>query len=154
MDERLAPFFAIDARAYLSGSAATADFSNSLLHGCNDGFGFFGRTHNGTNEPDIGIDILYTMRSERQDREAGFEDGCQRFLSIWHGCDDNVGLDRSQFVGSCGPGIVDEGKIPAAKCREDIEAVARTGYEIIQTAKAVEDDGDAGLQGNDAHAGC
>lgn len=146
VDERLAPFFAVDALSrQCSGSGA--DGFDGGLHLRDEGFGLRGGIGDGANEADVVVDVHEGVGREEQDGDAGLEDGGEGFLAVGDGGEDEIGADGEKLFGLGGPGVMDDGEVAFGERGNDFEAVFCAGAELVKATEAVESDGDAGLKG-------
>jgi len=60
-------------------------------------------------------------------------------------------MDREEFLGAGGPGVVDDSDGAVAEGGNGGETVAGAGDESVEAAETVKDDTDARLQGGDFH---
>lgn len=146
VDERLSPFFAVDALSRQCRGAGADGFDGGL-HLCDEGFGLRGGIGDGADESDVVVDVCEGVGREEQDGDAGFEDGGEGFLAVGDGGEDEIGAKREEFLGLRGPGILNDGEIAGGERGDDFYAVFGAGAEAVETAELVEDDGDAGLEG-------
>ena len=82
---------------WTSGRDASLSFAPAPLYGClhlgDDGFALCGGVDDVCDVPYIGVDVCEGVRREREHRLSGLEDGGERFLSVGHRGDDQVGAN-------------------------------------------------------------
>jgi hypothetical protein len=151
VDQGLAPLLAVDAGVVGQVGGGPAHLGDGVAHLGDELLALLGRAGDGGDETDVLRDVGEGVRGEGEDGAAGFEDRGQGLVAVRDRGDHEVGAEGEELIDGGGPGVVDDREAAVAQGGDGGEAIAGAGNELIETAEAVKDDGDARLQGRDAH---
>ena len=111
-DEGLAPLFAVDG-GVREGLGSFAGYGEVRLEVGDEALGCFGCAGEGGEEADVGEDVGEGVWGEREDGEAGFEDGGEGLHAVGDGGNDEGGVAGFDFGGVGRPGVVEDGEVEA-----------------------------------------
>jgi hypothetical protein len=151
VDQRLAPFFAVDDRCLGTAFAATTRGFDGELHLGDEGFGLRLCIDDGGDEASVLVDVGERVGSEGEDGEAGLEDCGEGLDAVGNAGDNEVGMSGEDFAGVGSPTVVEEVGILGGQLWESFDAVASAGAEMIEPVERGQGDGDGGLEGGYSH---
>ena len=151
MDQRLAPFFAVDDWRLGTAFAATTRGFDGELHLGDEGFGLGLCIDDGGDQANVLVDVGEGAGGEGEDGEARLEDCDEGLDAVGDAGDNEVGIGGEDFAGVGSPTVVEEVGILGGKFWESFDAVASAGAEMIEPVERGQGDGDGGLEGGYSH---